>query len=631
MNTSTLSMSAPYFIEFLERDVVLAFARVSTLQSLIITSDVVAEFRSAQHSQPILMKIGRIEKIEFVNDALTRINPAIDSNVAVCLLDTGVMQNHPLLSPVLDTSDLHSVKPEWQTMDMGSANYVGHGTAMAGLAIYGDLLPILMNNDIVNLTHRLESIKILPKDEGQRNEPKEYANLTAQAVARVEIKAPKRNRAITLAVTDINSKEGRPTSWSTKIDEICFDPDNRRLFIISAGNIRDDLFLADHLVRNDLEPIEDPAQAWNGLTVGAFTNKSKIVDPTYNGWTPVSPTGDLSPTSRTSVMFGSKWPIKPDVVFEGGNLATDGVNAGIPIDELQLLTTHNRHEVSGPFRTIGDTSAATALAAKMAAEIWANRPRLWPETVRGLIVHSAEWTTAMRARVNACNGRKRDIHTLVRRYGYGVPDLERALLSAKNDLTLIVEDSLKPFRKDGSNVKMRNMKLHEFKWPKDILTELGEAKVEMRVTLSYFIEPNPGERGWTQRHPYGSHGLRFKLKRDDESLPEFESRVGVLTSEEDEGYASRRRGGDGKWLLGRDYRNQGSLHSDVWSGTAADLAQRDAIAVFPVGGWWKEKPYLEKWDTEARYSLIVTIKVPDIDVDIYTPVANQIAIVAEIV
>jgi hypothetical protein len=50
-----------------------------------------------------------------------------------------------------------------------------------------------------------------------------------------------------------------------------------------------------------------------------------------------------------------------------------------------------------------------------------------------------------------------------------------------------------------------------------------------------------------------------------------------------------------------------------------------------VGGWWKEKPYLEKWDTEARYSLIVTIKVPDIDVDIYTPVANQIAIVAEIV
>ena len=83
-------------------------------------------------------------------------------------------------------------------------------------------------------------------------------------------------------------------------------------------------------------------------------------------------------------------------------------------------------------------------------------------------------------------------------------------------------------------------------------------------------------------------------------------------------------------MLGRDYRNQGSLHSDVWSGTAADLAQRDAIAIFPVGGWWKEKPYLEKWDTEARYSLIVTIKVPDINVDIYTPVANQIAVVTEI-
>ena len=51
--------------------------------------------------------------------------------------------------------------------------------------------------------------------------------------------------------------------------------------------------------------------------------------------------------------------------------------------------------------------------------------------------------------------------------------------------------------------------------------------------------------------------------------------------------------------------------------------------MFPVGGWWKEKPYLERYDGAARYALIVTIRVP-IDIDIYTPVETQVAIAAEV-
>lgn len=60
------------------------------------------------------------------------------------------------------------------------------------------------------------------------------------------------------------------------------------------------------------------------------------------------------------------------------------------------------------------------------------------------------------------------------------------------------------------------------------------------------------------------------------------------------------------------------------------MAERDAIGVYPVGGWWKEKPYLERVDTPARYSLLVTIRVPGTDIDIYTPVEAQIAIAAEV-
>ena len=77
-------------------------------------------------------------------------------------------------------------------------------------------------------------------------------------------------------------------------------------------------------------------------------------------------------------------------------------------------------------------------------------------------------------------------------------------------------------------------------------------------------------------------------------------------------------------------RDVGSVHSDLWRGTAADLAARDAIGVYPVGGWWKEKPYLERFDALARYALIVTIRAPGIDVDIYTPVAVKVSIANQV-
>jgi hypothetical protein len=217
----------------------------------------------------------------------------------------------------------------------------------------------------------------------------------------------------------------------------------------------------------------------------------------------------------------------------------------------------------------------------------------------------------------------------MRRYGYGVPDLNHALRSARNDLTLMVEDELRPFQREGGGApKTRAMKLHALPWPRGELAAMGNGPVELRATLSYFVEPNPGERGWTRRHRYASHGLRFRVKTPTESLDEFRSRINQAARDEEEGSATTPQGGD-DWLLGTA-RDVGSVHSNVWRGTAADLAARDAIGVFPIGGWWKEKAYLDRFDASARYALIVTIRAPGIDVDIYTPVAAQIAIATRV-
>lgn len=116
-----------------------------------------------------------------------------------------------------------------------------------------------------------------------------------------------------------------------------------RLFVISAGNVRDVRSEDDHLDRSDVEAVEDPAQSWNGLTVGAHSEHDDMsgASADFEGYVPIARRGELSPTSRTSVSFDRKrWPFKPDVVATGGNLARnpDGLAVDTP-PNLAVLTT----------------------------------------------------------------------------------------------------------------------------------------------------------------------------------------------------------------------------------------------------------------------------------------------------
>ena len=502
----------------------------------------------------------------------------------------------------------------------------GTGRKCRGIALYGDLVPFLTGNGAVQLTHRLKSVKILP-DRGA-NDPDLYGHITASAIGRAEVNAPDRPRAICLATTSGGDHwRGRPSSWSASLDNLAYgDGTDQRLIIVSAGNIREALPAADYLNRNDVSPIESPAQAWNALTVGACTDKCNITRAAYHGWEPMGAAGDLSPRSRTSVSWQHDWPIKPDVVLEGGNLGIDpATGQADDIDDLALLTTFRRPQ-ERMFTTTADTSAASAQVARMGAQILVDRPDFWPDTVRGLIVHSAEWTPAMRAHLPAVPTQN-DKRAMIRRYGYGVPDLTRAIRSLSNDVAMVIEGNVQPYQANGSEIRTRDMMLHDLPWPDEVLEELGQQLVQMKVTLSYFIEPNPGERGWTKRHRYSSHGLRFDVKRSEETIEAFRRRINRAARDEEESIMAA--GADDGWHFGPRLRNRGSLHSDTWEGTAADLASRHAIAIYPTGGWWREKPALLRAERQVRYALVMSLRAAT-QVDLYTPIEIAVGIPVEV-
>ncbi len=64
-------------------------------------------------------------------------------------------------------------------------------------------------------------------------------------------------------------------------------------------------------------------------------------------------------------------------------------------------------------------------------------------------------------------------------------------------------------------------------------------------------------------------------------------------------------------------------------GTAADLARRGLIGVYPVSGWWKEQPGRDRSNLGARYALLVSVETDVDGVDIWTPVAQQIGVPIE--
>lgn len=614
---------------FPERLVVLIKVDKEQLSKLLIYCDQIAEFRRVRETAKFWVEQLNKDQSGWVRDLKERLSVDDKSNIFVCILDTGINNGHELIAPILSDDDCHSVK-DWEADDKE-----GHGTLMSGLVIYGDLQKALESQSNVAICHKVESVKLIPAS-GEIHPKNLYGHITKQAVSRVEIENSQRKRILCMAITSIGSREGRPSSWSGALDQITSGAeaaaDKRRLFILSIGNVRGDEW-KNYPSSNYLNSVHDPAQSWNALAVGAYTDKDMIAAPDLSGYTTVAKKGALSPFSTTSLTWEGKWPIKPDIVLEGGNVAIDKTDFVTSLEDLSLLSLSHKPQ-ERQFEIINATSAATAQASWIASQIQVKYPEIWPETIRALMVHSAKWNGAMKEQVwDDQRSDKDNYKNILRVFGYGIPDLDNALSSYANSLTLVSEQELQPFVKDqGKAVSTKDMHFYEMPWPSEILRDLpGGAKVRFRFTLSYFIEPGPGEIGWKDKYRYPSHGLRFAICGPQENQDEFIKRINKAAREGEGGDQSTSN--NPHWLLGPQGRNLGSIHSDMFESDGASIAARNLMAVYPTTGWWKERDNLQKYNKRARYVLIVSLSTPEENIDIYTPVTTKIStpIPAEII
>ena len=227
---------------------------------------------------------------------------------------------------------------------------------------------------------------------------------------------------------------------------------------------------------------------------------------------------------------------------------------------------------------------------------------------------------------------------MVRQFGYGVPNLSRALASSANDLAIIAESSIKPFKqfksldpktgKETKSIGLNEAHYYPLPWPKELLDNYYSHDVSLKVTLSWFVEPNPGALGSRYPKVYRNYGLKFDLQRPNEILEKFKARINASEPQNDEPAVQD----DANWCLGAKHSRAGSLISDVWTGPIASLLMRRYLCVSPREGWWKSRTKDGRFNDTGRYCLIVSLSAPTLPVDIYTALEQSIraAVEAEI-
>ena len=373
-----------------------------------------------------------------------------DDGPRLCILDSGVTSAHPLLGPFVgDATSVHS-------SITSAADLHGHGTGVAGVAVFGDLRDRVAHEEFSS-SITLYSVRMLD-DAARLDEDRLVVNQIREAVERYRA-TPYSCRVFNLAFgeerTFLAKTGGRQGLWAEVLDLIAAELDV--VFIVSAGNVPVKTTNADEaealltsLGRHLAQPahrLVDPATAAIAVTVGAVAMRAETTVPPVpradDIRRPVAPNvGDPSPFTRVGP--GVAGALKPEFVDDGGNLVWSGYGGqqrtiGEDSASAVLLLSNEHRRSSGWFRYDVGTSFAAPRVARIASMLEHDlKQRLQrPPTanlIRALLGAGAEPTRD----VDEQCGRS----TTVTFMGYGRVDEDFALWSSDRRVVLYHEDEI---------------------------------------------------------------------------------------------------------------------------------------------------------------------------------------------
>jgi subtilisin family serine protease len=375
--------------------------------------------------------------------------------VGLLIIDSGVMQAHPLLAPAI--GDAQVFRSQLTNQVQGDASdgdqaMGGHGTAVGGIAVYGDILACVAKR-VFRPQVQLFSARVTDA----KNEYDEEALLEHQLADAVEyfVQNYPSIRVINISLGDnklVYAEGGSQFRFAAAIDELAYKyREHNLVFVVSAGNywpsLDDEEIKAKYpayLLDSGEARLIDPATAALALTVGGLSN-GPARDPRglYDRGTEQLVAGERgwpSPFTRTGWGVGAA--IKPDVVelagdwrFERGRVPWfPAAYAGLP------TTAKNFAPPDGQLlRSVAGTSFAAPKVANVAARLFQEFPDASANLIRALIATSARVPSE---RPNCLSGLDPWHDDALRVYGYGQPDFDRAAWSARNEVLFLLDSQI---------------------------------------------------------------------------------------------------------------------------------------------------------------------------------------------
>jgi hypothetical protein len=561
-----------------------------------------------------------------------------EENCGILVIDSGVQSGHPLIAPVLGEADVFS-DPGQQLIKGGTEDVNGHGTSVAGIAIYGDV-----ENCIKKLsfdpTAWLFSARVTDEN------CKYYEDLLLETQIDQAIESFVDNypncKVINISLGDYEKfyidgmKQFR---LAAKIDEIAYQYQNKNIvFVISAGNsYHEDLEYEQlrtdypNYLLNKNARIIDPATSAIALTVGSLSyGRGSMTEPADVRRQAIAKLrGYPSPFTRTG--FGVDGMIKPDIVDFGGDLALDlSYREGLDLPKVSQLgdnvagvsvVTFSKNFQSSLFHICSGTSFAAPRVANIAAQLFTKYPNASSNLIRALIVNSAalpkEIPDEFQFNSQQSQGEKtKQIEKQLAIYGYGQTDLERAMYSAENYVVL-----------SGDNVLIPVGKFHIYEIPQ-LPQEFFDVKGTRTLSITLAFDPPTRP---TRGDSYLGVTMGFNIFKGIDRQSVINAYVDANKTEKPGDFAEismenlKKQHGSG---ISIDLSPGSSLRK---KGTV----QRGQVQIFPQSTKYNEGNMIlvvscnRKWANAdeipiQRYALVVSISHSDSQVDLYNRMRLQI-------
>lgn len=408
---------------------------------------------------------------EILNLTIADIGPVMsppEDAPSITVIDTGLTAQHPLLAAAIgETIGVPEV--------LGDGDVNGHGTRVAGVAVYGDVRACA-DAGFFHPEIWIHSAKIV-NDSGRFDDRLLVISQIKEAVEYFFSVHRCRIFNISLGDRRLVYSGGKIGPWAAALDEMAREFDV--LIIVSAGNLEYEIpsgeSVESHLLRfpnyllENASRIVEPSNAAIAITVGSIANSAGRPPEDYYGvgMRPISGVDEPSPFTRCGPGVGGS--IKPDLCDYGGNLMFDGAIPRVSDDRSETsIVTLNHHYLNNLLATAVGTSYAAPRIAFKAAHLLSRFPQASANLIRALLTASAVVPAAAIECLQPLGK-----SAVQRVCGHGVPDLVRASTSDDSRVILFAD----------ATIELDQFLIFEVPIPEEFRVTRGRRHVQ--VTLAF--------------------------------------------------------------------------------------------------------------------------------------------------